>query len=445
MDSKVRPRVFIAHASEDSAAARRLFDFLQQNGCDPWIDVVRLSPGVKWKPAIRRAIRKSDFFVACLSTRSVSKVGYFQDELREAVEILRQYPDENIFLIPARLEECLTPLTIDDQQWVNLYEPGGDVALLTSIEEEWAARCSGAGESSTESVPAQVTSIAEADRSRIVLNELREALERDQLTLYYQPKVQLSTECVAGVEALLRWKHPRRGLLCPSEVLCVAEASSLIDDLTRWVIDHALEQWVIWDRAGLDIPVGVNVSARNLRLPTLPNTVGDALVRWSVPSSRLQIEITETAVVEDIPVARGVLSELERMGVSVAIDDFGTGQACLNRLNVLSLSELKLDRPLIEGIEHNEKQQAMVEALVQMGHNLGLRVIAEGVESRAGLAVLLELRCDEVQGYFLSRPLPPRELVRWLVNSKWTIEASPPESSDQVTVPAQVLRMPSAR
>lgn len=428
----MKPKVFIAHAREDEREAEQLYRFLEKKGCEPWLDVIRLSPGAPWKNAIRRAIRGSDFFVACLSTASVSKIGYFQAELREAYDFLQEYPDENIFLMPARLDDCLVPFTLRDRQWVDLFVPGGEQKLVDAIHCEWSIRRSMFGRDLAGANNHRPTPLAEVDRCGLLLKELRQAIETNQLTLYYQPKVQLTTKCVVGVESLLRWDHPRRGILLPGQFLPMAEASSLIDDITLWALDHALEQCSIWDRAGLEIPVGVNVSARNLHLRTLPELVAGTLQRWKVPASSLQLEITETAVVEDMAVARKVLAELQGIGVSVAIDDFGTGQSSLQKLNLLTLDELKLDRPLIEGIEDSERQQSMVQALVQMGHSLGLRVIAEGVESKASYGVLTLLECDEVQGYFLSRPLPPRELVRWLVDSPWKLAQTGAISADEV-------------
>lgn len=418
----MRPKVFIAYAHENAAEAKRLAQTLENNGFEPWIDCANLAGGSRWITAIRRAIKSSDFFVACLSTTAVNKIGFFQRELREAFAILQEYPDENIYLIPVRLDDCVAPFDLQDQQWVDLFVPGGEQKLVRAIRDEWAARRARDGPATPFSAAPAGAQLADADRDGMLLNELQRAIENDELVLYYQPKVRLSTQHVVGVESLVRWNHPRRGLLFPESFIDVAESSNLIDALTVWVLNHALEQCAIWDHAGLEVPVGVNVSARNFKRATLPKIVERALCHWKVPPSRLQIEVTETAVADDIVEARAVLAELRRIGVSVAIDDFGTGHASINMLNRLSFDELKLDRPIVDKIEDSDQQQSIVKALVQMGHNLGLRVIAEGVESVATYGVLFALDCDDVQGYFLSKPLPPREFVRWLVDSPWKLD-----------------------
>jgi EAL domain-containing protein (putative c-di-GMP-specific phosphodiesterase class I) len=417
------PQVFIAYARENADQAQALFNALEQRGCDPWLDTARLSPGANWKAAIRRAIKTSDFFVPCLSTDSVSKIGFFQRELRDAFDILQEYPDENIYLIPVRLDDCVVPEALQDRQWVDLFVAGGEERLITALHREWETRRRQAGSPALAGRASPASENAALDRETLLMDELRAAVERDELLLHYQPKVHLGTNHVVGVESLVRWNHPRRGLLAPDLFLPAAERTGVIDIVTPWVLNHALEQCAIWERAGLEIGVGVNVSGRNFRLSDqLLQIVEKALRRWKVPPASLQLEITETAVLDDLEKAKKMLMRLRRIGVRVAIDDFGTGQSALNKLNELLLDEVKLDRPFVTDFVESQSKQSIVNALVQMSHDLGMKVIAEGVESQPTLGLLLAMHCDSVQGYLLTEPLPPRDFVKWLVDSPWTVE-----------------------
>ena len=236
----------------------------------------------------------------------------------------------------------------------------------------------------------------------VVQAELRHALERDELVLHYQPKVRLSDGVVTGVEALVRWQHPERGLLPPAAFLPAAEQSGLIEPLTAWVLRRALADQRDWTAAGRDWPVSVNVSARNLESPSFASSVIGLLDR----PDRLIIEITETAVADDVAAAQHALRELAAAGIGLAVDDFGAGYTSLGRLRGVPLTELKIDRSFVDAVLSSSENQAIVRAVIALAHGLGCRVTAEGVETAEVAAWVAAAGCDEAQGYFYSRPVP---------------------------------------
>jgi diguanylate cyclase (GGDEF)-like protein len=244
--------------------------------------------------------------------------------------------------------------------------------------------------------------------------ELRRAIETGELVLHYQPKAELRTGRVCAVEALVRWQHPQRGLVPPDAFLPGAEQTGLIEPLTRWVLRTALDQVGAWGTEFAALSMAVNVSARNLARPDFADTVLAALERAEVTPDRLVIEITETALLADPEVAADVLTRLAAAGVRVSVDDFGQGQTSLGYLSTLPLHELKIDKSFVGDLPDNAGHAAIVRSVVELGHNLGLQVVAEGVETRAVVAVLASTGCDIAQGYLLARPMPPGELPAWL-------------------------------
>ena len=244
--------------------------------------------------------------------------------------------------------------------------------------------------------------------------ELRRAIETDELVLHYQPKAELRTGRVCAVEALIRWQHPARGLIPPDAFLPVAEQTGLIDPLTGWVLSAALTQLNAWGPAFDGLTMAVNVSARNLARADFADTVLDALAAARVPAGRLVLEITETALMTDPETAGDVLARLAVAGVRISIDDFGQGQTSLGYLATLPLHELKIDRSFVSDLPDNPAHAAIVRSVVELGHNLGLQVVAEGVETRETAAVLVATGCDILQGYLLSRPMPAPQLPSWL-------------------------------
>ena len=243
-------------------------------------------------------------------------------------------------------------------------------------------------------------------------SDVRKAIEHDQLRLHYQPKIDLSTGEVVGVEALVRWQHPERGLLPPAEFIPAMEQTSLIDPLTSWVLERALKDCAQWTALGATWTVAVNVSARNLDSAGFAATVTEALERCGVSPARLQIELTETALAINADVAQATLSKLVDRGVGVALDDFGVGYASLAHLRSLPLAEVKVDRGFVLGVEDSDSAREVVRSLIQLAHGLGLVVTAEGVENAATTEWLRASHCDNAQGYFFSRPVPWRDLLR---------------------------------
>jgi diguanylate cyclase (GGDEF)-like protein len=253
----------------------------------------------------------------------------------------------------------------------------------------------------------------DSDRLALVA-ELRRALDNDELVLHYQPKASLADGSVRAVEALVRWNHPRHGLIFPDAFLPVAEQTGLIDGLTDWVLAAALRQSQEWRAAGLELGVAVNVSARNLCHDGFADRVQGALAASRTPAESIIVEVTETALLTDVERATGNLAQLAAAGVPVSVDDFGRGQTSLGYLATLPLHELKIDRSFVTDLLDDETHVAIVRSVIELSHNLGLSVVAEGVEDADTWERLRELSCDVAQGYVLTRPLPAAELSRWL-------------------------------
>jgi diguanylate cyclase (GGDEF)-like protein len=256
-----------------------------------------------------------------------------------------------------------------------------------------------------------------ADRLGL-LAELRRALSGDELVLHYQPKVAVETGTVIGVEALVRWRHPERGLLAPAEFVPLAERTGTVADLTRWVLDAALAQTRAWRDAGLTLPVAINLAAANIVDATLPDAVAAALERHGVPGSLLECEISEDTVMADPVRAMDVLGRLRAMGLRLSLDDFGTGHSSLAYLKRLPLDEVKIDRSFVLGMTEDENDAVIVRSTIDLARNLGLDVVAEGVENEAILRGLGALHCDVAQGFHLSRPLPAADLEVWLAGRR---------------------------
>jgi len=247
-----------------------------------------------------------------------------------------------------------------------------------------------------------------------VIGELRGAIERDELVLHYQPKVSLRTGRCDRVEALVRWQHPLRGLIPPDDFIPFAEQTGLIKPLTHWVLQAALRQCRAWQDIGMDIAVGVNISMRNLHDADLVEQITHLLATTGVRAEALKLEVTESALMTDPERALGCLARLRAIGVETAIDDFGTGHASLSYLKQMPVEEIKLDRSFISDMRTDRNDYTIVRSTIDLAHDLGLRVIAEGVEDQATWDMLVELGCDLAQGYHMSRPLPGADLQQWL-------------------------------
>jgi diguanylate cyclase (GGDEF)-like protein len=247
-----------------------------------------------------------------------------------------------------------------------------------------------------------------------LVGELRSAIDNNEFLIHYQPKVDLRTGEVKGVEALLRWEHPLRKLVPPDEFIPLAEHTGLIDALTSYVLDQALRDVHGWREQGSNLKVAVNLSARSLLDNEFPAQVSAALRKWKVPPASLTLEITESTILSDPTRAAGVLNTLSRMGVELSIDDFGTGYSSLVHLRRLPLKELKIDKSFVLNMSIDDNDRVIVRSLVDLGRNLGLQVVAEGVETEEVWNALLKLGCDYAQGFYNSRPMPAEQLTRWL-------------------------------
>jgi len=250
--------------------------------------------------------------------------------------------------------------------------------------------------------------------------DLRRAIEGDELELHYQPKVDLRSGTVSQVEALIRWHHPREGLVPPSRFIPHAEDTGLIEPLSVWTLKAALDQCRKWRDLGMNICVAVNLSSRNLHDRQLPEAISEAIRLAGVPAHGLEIEITETAIMLQPKRAADILGELHSLGVRVSIDDFGTGYSSLAYLKDFPVDEIKVDRSFVAGMGTHRKDGVIVQAIVDLGHNLGLEVVAEGVEDGASLNMLQEMGCDLAQGYYLSRPLHSADCSTWLAGHSST-------------------------
>jgi len=255
-----------------------------------------------------------------------------------------------------------------------------------------------------------------------LLGELRRALEGNELQLHYQPKVDLKTRTIVGAEALLRWTHAKRGFVSPAEFIPLAEQTGLIRPLTRWVLDRATGESCAWARSGRRLPVAINVSARSLQDGRIVDDVEEALLTHDVRGDRLQIEVTESAVMSDVGHAAEVLASLTGRGVSVSIDDFGTGYSSLGLLRRLPVQELKIDKSFVIGMAGDGAEDtAIVRSTADLAHNLGLTVVAEGVEDQWTLDLLSSFGCDQAQGYHIARPMPSADFIAWLGSSPWRV------------------------
>jgi diguanylate cyclase (GGDEF)-like protein len=244
--------------------------------------------------------------------------------------------------------------------------------------------------------------------------DLRHAVERGELALHYQPKAELMTGRVSGVEALLRWNHPEHGLIPPDEFIPIAEHTGLIRPLTSWVLNEAVQQARQWSLKGVHLSMAVNLSVRSLMDGGLPDEVANALANASMDATSLILEITESTIMADPNRAIAILRRLSDQGISLAIDDFGTGYSSLAYLKRLPVNEVKVDRSFVMNMATDQDDLVIVRSTVDLARNLGLRVVAEGVEDSASWDRLRVLGCDAVQGYHLARPMPAKDFHGWL-------------------------------
>jgi EAL domain-containing protein (putative c-di-GMP-specific phosphodiesterase class I) len=277
-----------------------------------------------------------------------------------------------------------------------------DVAMYTAKEENAGYAFYDKARSASD--PANLT----------LVSDLRRALEERELVLYYQPKASLTNGAVESVEALLRWNHPTRGLLGPDQFIPLAQQTGLIKPLTLYVIDDALRQCRVWERAGMTLGVAVNLSVRNLLDAEFPDQVARLLKKRRVRPALLELEITESTMLSDPVRTKRVLDRLAAMGVALSIDDFGTGYSSLSYLSQLPVNEIKIDRSFVMNMADCDNDAVIVRSTIDLARNLGLQVVAEGVETEQAWDKLTQLGCTLAQGYYLSRPVPAKDLTQWL-------------------------------
>jgi EAL domain-containing protein (putative c-di-GMP-specific phosphodiesterase class I) len=253
----------------------------------------------------------------------------------------------------------------------------------------------------------------------ILLGELREAVDHNVLALHYQPKVSFETRKAVGLEALLRWPHPRRGWIPPDRFISLAERAGLIHPITLWVLRTALKQSRNWRDMGLDLGVSINVSARDLQDPAFPDFVLQTCHATATPPHKLTLELTERALMSDPAKTNAALQRLNHDGVRLSIDDFGTGYSSLSHLQNLPVDEIKIDRTFIGRLLSDARSEAIVRSVIDLGRNLGLAVVAEGVEQQRVWECLASLGCDVAQGYHICRPLSPLDLTPALKEPPW--------------------------
>jgi predicted signal transduction protein with EAL and GGDEF domain len=260
--------------------------------------------------------------------------------------------------------------------------------------------------------------VAAAERLRLE-NDLHRALERQEFELHFQPRVSVANGLACGIEALIRWRHPERGLVLPEHFIPVAEDTGLIVPIGEWVINEACRQGTAWCAAGLpQIPVAVNLSPRQFRQSNLVDTVARAIDRHGWPCNLLELEITEGVLMQQTSDTLKTLEALNRLGVGLAIDDFGTGYSSLSYLKRFPVDFLKIDQSFVRDIAVDPDDATIVTAIIGLAHSLGLTVVAEGVENASQLDFIRDAGCDEAQGYHIGRPMPAAQLAEWLIANR---------------------------
>jgi diguanylate cyclase len=323
----------------------------------------------------------------------------------QALELLARVREE--LAAPMVLDEV--PLIIEASFGVALY-PADGTTVEVLLQHADAAMYQGK-RATTGIVVYESATAMHPTHWLIVQSELRRALEHDELVLHYQPQVELATGHVCGVEALVRWDHPQRGLLPPAEFLPAVEQSSLIDPFTAWMLRRALTDHASWTALGMPWALAVNVSARNLDGAAFPESVAALLAEFGVLADRLNLEITETTLAADAVAAAEAVAVLAAQGIAIALDDFGMGYTSLSQLRTLPIAELKLHRSFVMHLEQDERDRAIVRSVIGLAGGLGCRVTAEGVETPDAAIWLAAAGCDRAQGLLYSKPLPYGELV----------------------------------
>jgi len=246
--------------------------------------------------------------------------------------------------------------------------------------------------------------------------EIEQAITNDEFVMHYQPQVAVSTGMLTGVEALVRWQHPVHGLIYPNYFIGVAEKNDLIGLLTQWIIKAVVNQEKMWQEKGLALTVSVNISAENITSLELPEQLSQLLKEHKLDPTRLVLEITESALMGELVTSLDILTRLRLKGLQLSIDDFGTGYSSLSQLHKVPFTELKIDQSFVGTISVDDEARAIVKTCIMLGHELNMKVVAEGVEDEETLEYLRSMGCDVAQGYYISRPVPEDVLIDWLRN-----------------------------
>ena len=322
--------------------------------------------------------------------------------------------------IAETIASCLQPpITVDDMTIQAGAATG--IALYPSDGETPAAlmrRADAAMYEAKQSGRTHMFATPDDDKANVrrlqLLGELRASITTGDFRLFHQPKVDLKTGRVVGTEGLIRWHHRQFGLLTPNEFVELSELSGLIQPLTRWILERGIRDLADWRSKGFELTVALNLSVRNFFDQTLPTYIAQLLSDYRVPGDQLCLEITESEVMADRALARTALSAFRSLGVKISIDDFGTGFSSLSQLQQLPIDEIKVDQSFVSGMIDNPQDAVIVRSIIDLAHNLGLEVVAEGAEDEVQLAALRSLGADRAQGYVISRPLPPEEFIPWL-------------------------------
>ena len=261
---------------------------------------------------------------------------------------------------------------------------------------------------------------AHSPRRLTLMSELGQAIDRNELELYYQPKVSIDTGKIYGVEALVRWNHPTHGLIPPDDFVPLVERTRTIQTLSSWVLKQSFEQCAIWHQQGLDLKVSINLSVKDLHNPELPDLIAGIRSSTDVEPAWIILEITESSIMTDPEMALDIVHRIHQMGFQFSIDDYGTGYSSLSYLKKLPLIELKIDRSFVSDILTSDNDAVIVNATINLAHNLGFQVTAEGVESLEILNALHNFGCDIAQGFYIAKPLPVSEFNAWIAASEWS-------------------------
>lgn len=254
----------------------------------------------------------------------------------------------------------------------------------------------------------------------MIENELREAIQRDELVLHFQPQVVLSSQKVSGVEALVRWNHPDRGQILPSLFIPIAEESGLVIDLGKWVIQQAFRQVRIWQKQGIEnLRIAINISALQFQQSGFPNLVKTLLVENEVEPKLVEFELTESALMHNMDNVLKTLEDLKSLGLQLAVDDFGTGYSSLNYLRRFPIDRLKIDQSFVKNIHKMPVNRSIARTIIALANSLTLKTIAEGIEASHEKSELKRMGCEEGQGYLFAKPMPADEFSLWLASYRY--------------------------